>query len=263
MCAGWLQLRPPRESLLPHEGDTARHSQTESVGVSGTRARVGSGRIYPPGSLRRVESHGRTVALLIVVGLALAGCGGSSGDQTQPASKSRAANTPATNPNPESPKDCLVGGERRSSRLWRGKWLGELVRIHRFDTPAEAKRAARAADLVAATSVKGFAVVAPQGGGSIVRQVGHCLERVPYKAMERKPKPTTQAAQAQPQTQPSASHRCPPGQLPQGLHGESGCGPSPGAPSVDSPEGRRELQANPDCQGLPPPPPSYHGPVQC
>lgn len=35
------------------------------------------------------------------------------------------------------------------------------------------------------------------------------------------------------------------------------------SPPVDSPQGRRLLQTNPDCQNAPPPPPSYHGPVQC
>jgi hypothetical protein len=35
------------------------------------------------------------------------------------------------------------------------------------------------------------------------------------------------------------------------------------APSVDSPQGRRALQHDPDCRGHPPPPPGYHGPVQC
>jgi hypothetical protein len=39
--------------------------------------------------------------------------------------------------------------------------------------------------------------------------------------------------------------------------------PSTGAtPSVDSPEGRRILQSDPECRSHPPPP-GYHGPVQC
>ena len=39
--------------------------------------------------------------------------------------------------------------------------------------------------------------------------------------------------------------------------------PSTGAtPSVDSPEGRRVLQTSPECLSHPPPP-GYHGPVQC
>jgi hypothetical protein len=36
-----------------------------------------------------------------------------------------------------------------------------------------------------------------------------------------------------------------------------------GTPSVDSPEGQRLLKQDPQCREVPPPPPGYHGPVQC
>jgi hypothetical protein len=39
--------------------------------------------------------------------------------------------------------------------------------------------------------------------------------------------------------------------------------PSAKAPSVDSAEGKQKLKTDSDCKGLPPPPPGYHGPVQC
>jgi hypothetical protein len=66
---------------------------------------------------------------------------------------------------------------------------------------------------------------------------------------------------AHPPSTGRATH-CPPGQRPAGDTGA--CAPSSaGAPSVDSAEGQRELRENPDCRNVPPPPPSYHGPVQC
>jgi hypothetical protein len=204
----------------------------------------------------------RNVGLIAVSLAVLGGCGGSGGDDSKPASKNEAVHTPASNPNPKTPKDCLADGERRSPRLWRGKWSGKLVRIHRLDSPAEAKSAARAADLVAGTSVRGYAVFAPRGGEPIARQVADCLKHVPYHPV--KGHEAKRTAPAQPaQTQPSRPPPCPPGQLPMGPSGEEGCGPADGSPSVDSPEGQRQLRTDPDCQGLPPPPPSYHGPVQC
>jgi hypothetical protein len=36
-----------------------------------------------------------------------------------------------------------------------------------------------------------------------------------------------------------------------------------GTPSVDSPEGQKLLEQDPQCKDVPPPPPNYHGPVQC
>jgi hypothetical protein len=38
---------------------------------------------------------------------------------------------------------------------------------------------------------------------------------------------------------------------------------SGGTPSADTPEGKKLLQQSPDCKNKPPPPPDYHGPVQC
>jgi type II secretory pathway pseudopilin PulG len=62
-----------------------------------------------------------------------------------------------------------------------------------------------------------------------------------------------------PTSQPTTT--CPQGQLPNGPNGS--CQSTGGAPSVDSPQGKQELKQSPDCQGEPPPPPGYHGPVQC
>jgi hypothetical protein len=49
--------------------------------------------------------------------------------------------------------------------------------------------------------------------------------------------------------------------------GGSGSGSTGGSyaptPSVSSSAGRHALQRSPDCQNTPPPPPGYHGPVQC
>ena len=51
--------------------------------------------------------------------------------------------------------------------------------------------------------------------------------------------------------------------VPQPAGGGQTTTPSDQAPSVDSPQGQQKLKQDPDCQGLPSPPPSYHGPVQC
>src|SRR5437763_14620687 len=69
---------------------------------------------------------------------------------------------------------------------------------------------------------------------------------------------------AHPPSTGPATH-CPPGQVPAGTTGACAPPQAPGggAPSVDSPEGQRMLHTDPDCRGEPPPPPSYHGPVQC
>ena len=44
--------------------------------------------------------------------------------------------------------------------------------------------------------------------------------------------------------------------------GSSGTGSTSGTPSVDSPVGQQIIQNSPECQAHPPPP-NYHGPVQC
>ena len=57
---------------------------------------------------------------------------------------------------------------------------------------------------------------------------------------------------------------CPAGQY---ASPSGGCEPIPksygGSPPANSPEGRHAMQQSPDCQGVPPPPPGYSGPVQC
>ena len=39
--------------------------------------------------------------------------------------------------------------------------------------------------------------------------------------------------------------------------------PSAPTPHANTPQGKKELQQSPDCQGAPPPPKGYKGPVQC
>jgi hypothetical protein len=62
-------------------------------------------------------------------------------------------------------------------------------------------------------------------------------------------------------------HSCPPGSVPN-ADGGVVCVPQSlieeknTTPSVNSPEGQRALEG-PECQGEPPPPPGYEGPVQC
>jgi hypothetical protein len=51
--------------------------------------------------------------------------------------------------------------------------------------------------------------------------------------------------------------------VPQPAGGGQTTTPSDQAPSVDSAEGQQKLKQDPDCQGVPPPPAGYHGPVQC
>jgi hypothetical protein len=51
--------------------------------------------------------------------------------------------------------------------------------------------------------------------------------------------------------------------VPQPSGGGQTTTPSDQAPSVDSAEGQQKLKQDPDCQGVPPPPSGYHGPVQC
>jgi hypothetical protein len=45
--------------------------------------------------------------------------------------------------------------------------------------------------------------------------------------------------------------------------GQPSAPPTDKTPSVDSAEGQQQLKQDPDCKDAPPPPPSYHGPVQC
>lgn len=78
-----------------------------------------------------------------------------------------------------------------------------------------------------------------------------------------KPQPSQPVTTTPSSSAPTGSG-CPAGQYtaPDGT-----CQPIPqsygGSPPANSPEGQRNRQKNPDCKGLPPPPPDYKGPVQC
>lgn len=66
----------------------------------------------------------------------------------------------------------------------------------------------------------------------------------------------------QAQTQQSTGGAAVPSQ-PAPSTGAPGASSGGAAPSVDSPQGKRQLKTDPDCAGHPAPPPGYHGPVQC
>jgi hypothetical protein len=131
------------------------------------------------------------VAISIVAGLAVTGCGGSdTKDQARHADAVRA----------------------RLAREHRERLRAEKLRRRR----ARQARARKAREQQQASSC----------GAGLVRQNGYCVV-----------------------TEPAG--------------GGQTTTPSDQAPSVDSTEGQQKLKQDPDCKSLPPPPPSYHGPVQC